>query len=128
MAWIRNAKTQDIPRIAEILVFGKRVAYRQIFKNDIVSFNEIQVLKIAEEYKNNPSLLKDMIVFDDGILKAIINLRYEIHSAEISDFYVEPFFKGQGIGRQMIEYVVSEAKKKGINKIIFVGSRRKFVC
>ena len=128
MAWIRNAKTQDIPRIAEILVFGKRVAYRQIFKNDIVSFNEIQVLKIAEEYKNNPNLLKDMIVFDDGILKAIINLRYEIHSAEISDFYVEPFFKGQGIGRQMIEYVVSEAKKKGINKIIFVGSRRKFVC
>ena len=31
---IRQADKQDIPRIAEIIVFGKRVAYRPIFAND----------------------------------------------------------------------------------------------
>jgi len=42
---IRKATLQDIPRIAEIIVFGKRVAYRTIFNNDVVSFNELQVLE-----------------------------------------------------------------------------------
>ena len=32
---IRKANKQDIPRIAEIIVFGKRTAYRTIFQNDI---------------------------------------------------------------------------------------------
>jgi hypothetical protein len=31
---IRKAFCEDIPRIAEILVFTKRVAYRDIFKDD----------------------------------------------------------------------------------------------
>ena len=51
---IRHANKQDIPRIAEIIVFGKRVAYRPIFENDYVSFNELQVVQLYEEYKNNP--------------------------------------------------------------------------
>lgn len=38
---IRQADKQDISRIAEIIVFGKRVAYRSIFENDYVSFNEL---------------------------------------------------------------------------------------
>lgn len=46
---IRQAGKQDIPRIAEIIVFGKRVAYRSIFKNDCGSFNELQVVQLYEE-------------------------------------------------------------------------------
>ena len=46
---IRKATMQDVPRIAEIIVFGKRVAYRPIFNNDVVSFNELQVIKVIEE-------------------------------------------------------------------------------
>ena len=45
---IRHANKQDIPRIAEIIVFGKRVAYRPIFENDYVSFNELQVVHLYE--------------------------------------------------------------------------------
>ena len=51
---IRKAQVKDISRIAEIIVFGKRVAYRDIFKNDWVSFNELQVISIAKEYHENP--------------------------------------------------------------------------
>ena len=48
---LRKATLQDISRIAEIIVFGKRVAYRPIFNNDVVSFNELQVMYLVEEYK-----------------------------------------------------------------------------
>lgn len=114
---IRKATLQDIPRIAEIIVFGKRVAYRTIFNNDVVSFNELQVINIIEEYRNSPGLIDNMIVYDDGIIKGVINQTIADDSVEICDFYVEPFFKGQGIGRQLIQQVISESKKKGMKKI-----------
>ena len=47
---IRKATINDISRIAEILVFVKRMNYRSIFNDDSVSFGEIQVLPVAEEY------------------------------------------------------------------------------
>ena len=36
---IRKAEPKDISRIAEILVFTKRMKYRSIFHNDEYSFN-----------------------------------------------------------------------------------------
>ncbi len=36
MAVIRRAETADLSRIAEILVFGKRVSYRDIFKGALI--------------------------------------------------------------------------------------------
>lgn len=46
---LRKAGNMDISRIAEILIFTKRTTYRSIFKNDNVSFNEMQVLKEIEK-------------------------------------------------------------------------------
>mgnify|MGYP003484569648 FL=1 len=93
---IRKATMQDVPRIAEIIVFGKRVAYRPIFNNDVVSFNELQVINVIEEYRNNPTLVDNMLVYDDGIVKGVINRVFEEDTVEICEFYVEPFFKGNG--------------------------------
>ena len=94
---IRHANKQDIPRIAEIIVFGKRVAYRPIFENDYVSFNELQVVHLYEDYKNNPDRLDGMLLYDDGIVKGIINGKpMGNKTIEITDFYVEPFFCGPG--------------------------------
>lgn len=73
---IRKATMQDIPRIAEMIVFGKRVAYRSIFNNDFVSFNELRVIDIIENYRRNPSLIDNMIVYDDGILKGVLNRNF----------------------------------------------------
>jgi len=114
---IRKASTKDIPRIAEIIVFGKRVAYRPIFKNDVISFNEIQVVSLAGEYQKNPALLNDMLVYDDGIVKGVISGSLVEDSVEISEFYVEPFFKGNGIGRELIEQVILQAKESGKRRI-----------
>ena len=108
---IRKAKVQDISRIAEIIVFGKRVAYRAIFQNDEVSFNEIQVVSLWKEYNEYPEQVGNMLVFDDGIIKGVINCRPVENEVEICEFYVESFFKGQGIGQKLLEHVVAEAKK-----------------
>jgi len=114
---VRNATLHDIPRIAEIIVFGKRVAYRPIFNNDVVSFNELQVIRLSDEYRNNPALVDNMIVYDDGIVKGVINRKFQDDAVEICEFYVEPFFKGNGIGRKLIEYVIVGAKAAHAKRI-----------
>ncbi len=43
------------------------------FENDIGSFNEIQVVSVADEYQRNPSLLNGMLVYDDDIVKGVIH-------------------------------------------------------
>ncbi|MDE7398781.1 MAG: GNAT family N-acetyltransferase [Oscillospiraceae bacterium] len=116
---IRQADKQDIPRIAEIIVFGKRVAYRPIFENDYVSFNELQVVNLYEEYKSNPDRLDGMLLYDDGIVKGVINGQpIDDKTIEITDFYVDPFFIRQGIGTLLIEYLIQQVRKKGIHKIV----------
>ena len=116
---IRKADKQDIPRIAEIIVFGKRVAYRPIFENDYVSFNELQVVNLYEEYKSNPDRLDGMLLYDDGVVKGVINGQLiDDKTIEITDFYVEPFFVRQGIGTLLIEYLIQQVRKKGVHKIV----------
>lgn len=105
--FLRKATLDDIPRIAEIIVFTKRHTYRDIFKNDNVSFNVIQVLSEAERYSQH-NALNDMYVYDDGIVKAMINAHIEDDYIELSDFYVDKFFQKEGIGT----YVMNEFMKQ----------------
>lgn len=114
---IRKAEPGDIPRIAEIIVFGKRTAYWPIFQNDTVSFNELQVYSMAEAYAHDLSQLRHMLVYDDGILRGIINRKYEKDRIEICDFYVDPFFTGRGIGRSLIDHVIREARQERVCSI-----------
>lgn len=114
---LRKATIQDIPRIAEIIVFGKRVAYRSIFNDDIGSFNGLQVIHIIDEYQKDTALIDNMIVYDDGILKGVINRMFASNSIELCEFYIEPFFKGMGIGKELIQYVISEAQSANVKRI-----------
>ncbi len=96
---IRKAAPKDISRIAEILVFVKRIKYRPIFRNDEYSFGELQVLSVAEKYKE-PAILDNILVYDDGFVKGLIR----IEKNEIVELYVDYFFQGQGVGSRLIEY------------------------
>lgn len=109
---IRKAEIEDISRIAEILVFVKRMNYRAIFRNDAVSFGEIQVIPVAEKY-SEPEILKNIWVYEaDGIIKGLIR----IVEKEVVELYVEHFFQGQGIGAELIEF----AKKEHDVKFLWV--------
>ncbi len=96
---IRKAVPEDISRIAEILVFVKRMKFRPIFQDDEYSFGELQVLSVAKEY-GEPTVLDNILVYDDGVVKGLIH----IEKNEIVELYVDFFFQDQGIGSQLIEY------------------------
>lgn len=96
---IRAAGVQDLSRIAEILVFDKRMKYRPIFRNDAYSFGELQVLSVADQYLKS-GFLSDILVFDDGIVKGLIHIKGD----EIAELYVDYFFQEQGVGTALIEY------------------------
>ncbi|WP_026653266.1 GNAT family N-acetyltransferase [Butyrivibrio proteoclasticus] len=96
---IRKATKEDLSRIAEILVFVKRVKYRPIFHNDDYSFGELQVIKVAEKY-SNPAILDNIWVYEDGTVKGMIH----IEGKEIAELYVDYFFWGEGVGSALVEF------------------------
>ena len=81
---IRRATKEDVSRIAEILVFAKRMKYRSIFNDDAYSFCELQVLSVAEKYIEN-GFLNNMFLYDDGIIKGLIRIEKD----EIVELYVD---------------------------------------
>ena len=101
---IRKAKKEDLSRIAEILVFVKRMKYRPIFQNDDYSFGELQVIPVAEQY-SSPDILGNIWVYEDnGIVKGLIH----IVDKEVIELYVDFFFQRQGIGSKLINYAIAE--------------------
>lgn len=100
---IRKAAHGDISRIAEILVFTKRVNYLPIFNDPLYSFNEMQVLRVAEEI-SAPEILGSIYVYDDGIVKGAMR----IEGSELAFLYVDTFFENMGVGSALLEYAKSE--------------------
>ena len=106
---IRKAEPKDISRIAEILVFTKRMKNRSIFHNDEYSFNGLQVVKVADEFKD-PEHLDKVWVYDDGIVKGMIHLE----GKEIAELYVDYFFWKEGIGSKLIEFAKEKFDVKSV--------------
>ena len=96
---IRKATIDDISRIAEILVFVKRIKFLPIFQDEDYSFNTLQVMPVSKEY-SKPEILDNIYVYDDGIVKGLIH----IEGKEIKELYVDYFFQDHGIGGKLIEF------------------------
>ena len=101
---IRHARIEDVSRIAEILIFTKRMNYRKIFQNDKVSFGKMQVYQLAKDYIDNPDKLENIWVYDDEFVKGKIH----IEGTQIVELYVETFFANQGIGSILIEFAIEQ--------------------
>lgn len=117
---IRPATTADASRIAEILIFSKRMNYREIFHDDKVSFGEMQVYPLAQNYIDHPDALHGIWVYDDEFVKGMIH----IAGNEIKELYVDPFFAGQGIGSALIEFAI---KQKNCNCLWVLEKNRKAI-
>ena len=101
---IRHATIADASRIAEILIFTKRMNYRKIFQNDRVSFGEMQVYPLAKNYIDNPDELDGIWVYDDEFVKGVIHHE----GKQIVELYVDSFFENQGIGSKLIKYAIEK--------------------
>ena len=103
LVMIRRAIDRDASRIAEISVFSKRMNYREIFHDDMVSFGEIQVYPLAKEYIEHPEILKEFYVYEDDFVKGFIH----IQGTQVLELYVDTFFVDQGIGGKLLDFAVS---------------------
>lgn len=101
---IRKATQKDLSRIAEIYVFNNRMNYWPIFKDDEFSFGELQVVTMVDNYFGKDKILKNILVYDDGLIKGFI----QMNRTEICKIYVDTFFQGKGIGKELIEYAIKE--------------------
>ncbi|MDE7016814.1 MAG: GNAT family N-acetyltransferase [Lachnospiraceae bacterium] len=101
---IRKAREEDASRIAEILIFTKRMNYRSIFHDDIGSFVGLQVYPLAKEYLDHPEQLENIWVYDDGFAKGMLHAE----NGRIVELYVDTFFENNGIGSKLIEFAIKE--------------------
>lgn len=118
---IRRARSSDASRLAEILIFTKRVTYRPIFRNDIVSFNEMQVLDLALTFRDEEHAIDDIYVYDDGIVKGLIKWGKDeviADCARIYELFVDTFFHGQGIGGILISHCINNSIELKFSKIV----------
>lgn len=107
---IRQATKNDVSRIAEILVFSKRMNYRAIFQNDAYSFGELQVDAVAKQY-DDEGILSHTWVYTETLTDRYLGTEAEIVKgvveavdSEIRTLYVDSFFVGEGIGSALVEY------------------------
>lgn len=99
---IRKAKKEDLSRIAEIFVFNNRINYFPIFQDAGYSFGELQVVSVINRYFSRDEVLRDIYVYDDGLVKGFLLLE----GTEIGKLYVEPCFQSQHIGQALIRFAI----------------------
>lgn len=114
---IRKATHKDASRLAEILIFAKRCAYRPIFQNDPVSFNEMPVLDLALHFRDDPGALDGIYVYDDGIVRGMMHIKEHALPdnkivLQLEELYVDSFFQKQGIGRLLMNDFLKKVKEK----------------
>lgn len=121
---IRKAEARDLSRIAEIFVFNNRINYYPIFGDAQYSFGELQVLSVIDSCFGKAEILKNLYVFDDGIVKGFI----QMNGTEIVKLYADPFFQSHGVGKALIEFALSRfganhlwALEKNARAIAFYG-------
>ena len=117
--YIRPMRENDASRVAEILIFAKRVAYRPIFRNDYVSFQEMNVLDLALSYRENSKLREDVFVYDDGIVRGMISVDRAFAPGEwhLRELYVDPFFQNKNIGTLLMREFLSRASASGSRQV-----------
>lgn len=99
---IREAKVRDASRLAEILIFSKRLHYRKIFRDYDYSFGVMQVLPLARRFEEEEGSLSGYYVYDDGIVKGLIHLDGD----EIKELYADPLFENVGIGSALMSFAL----------------------
>ena len=101
MNYIRQAKINDLVRIAEIFVFNYRLNFYPIFQEDIFYFEDLTVFNMVESFAKE---LDSIWVYDDGVVKGFI----QIEKREVKRLFVEPVLQGKAIGTELLEYGIAE--------------------
>lgn len=123
---IRPALAADVERIAEIHVNGWRHAYRGLVSDQYL-FGTLKVIRRIEAFReivSSPYPGEETVVFvDEGIIKAFMTMGDcrdvdKLQTYEVWGIYVEPQFKQQGIGTQLMNHAESRARALERDEIV----------
>ena len=120
---IRPMKRTDVPRVAEIHVFGWRSAFRGIVPDEVL-FGRMSVQRSIKRFEDSLAAdnSHDTYVYDDGIIKGWMSAgpcrdEDETQAFEIGAIYIEPCMKGSGIGTKLVTFCEEIAAQRGFDKI-----------
>lgn len=65
---IRKAIIDDLSRVAEIYVFNNRINFFPIFKDEVFSFGELQVVPLIDNYFKREDIIENIYVYDYFLL------------------------------------------------------------
>ena len=119
---IRRAAAGDLSRVAEIYVFNNRINFFPIFGDESFSFDQLQVVPLADCYFKQPAVLKNLYVYDDGIIRGFV----QVDGSELCKVYVDPFFQRRGIGEALLGWRPEVSLEQGIPKTVawYIENRR----
>lgn len=122
MSVIRRAKEPDIPRIDDLLLQVLTVHHDirpDLFKADCRKYNDREIMALIEDDLRPVFVYED----DDGVVQGYAfcvleqhpgnNILTDIKTLYIDDLCVDEGRRGEGIGRQLYEYVKQYAKDQG---------------
>ena len=121
---IRNVKKEDLRAVAEIVVNGWKTAYRGIIDDDYLDNLSIEekYQKRLKDYTKNRFIVAELNNQIVGFCRYTDGNNYKDEypdiDCEICALYVKPELKRNGIGRELVNYVIKEFKEEGYLKMI----------
>jgi ribosomal protein S18 acetylase RimI-like enzyme len=119
---IRLAVKTDVPRMAEINVFGWRSTYRGIISDEYL-FSKLLVNKRIKGFEKDfdENTYESYVFEQEKILKAFMSIGKcrnddKKDAFELCGLYVDPLMKNNGIGTQLINYCEEQAKERGFKE------------
>lgn len=120
---IRNITEEDIPAVVDIQVEGWKTAYKGII--DDVFLNSMDKKERIEQRKNDYKMGEFIVAeYNNEVVgfcrydEVVVSPDGEGFDCELMALYVKPELKQQGIGKTMFNYVITDLKNKGKNKMI----------
>jgi len=107
---IRKATSEDICRIAEILVFNNRINYYPIFNDIQYSFSKFNVIDVVNSYQNDTEFMDNCYIYEDEVILGFIC----VVNGEIKKLYVDPLFQEKGIGSKLLKFAIEEKQANNV--------------
>ncbi|HNW44156.1 MAG TPA: GNAT family N-acetyltransferase [Elusimicrobiales bacterium] len=122
---VRKAVVADAQRIAEIHISGWRTAYRGIL-TDAFLFDKLNVERRAKNLQKElaDGAQEHYVAERDGQVSAFMAIgesrdedKRGAGSLELIAIYVDPKLKRSGLGHELLEFLESEARRRGYKEV-----------
>lgn len=121
---IRKTKFNDLIKVSEIVISSWKTAYRGIIADEYLDSLTVEqnYQKRVNDYNENNFVVAELngeiVGFCRFRFENVYNEKFPEIDCELCALYVKPDYKGKGIGKKLINYVINNCKSNGYKKMI----------